>query len=537
MQEKFARSRVLFVQYMKRDWKKIIAWVIGLGLFSAAFVPAFEEIGKGQGLRGMYETLQNPAMISMVGPTPVENAADYTLGAMYAHEMLLFCGLFAMIIAALHVVSHTRKEEDLGLTELVRSFQVGRQANSLAVIAEVVMINILLALVIGGMMTGFGVDTITAGGAFLFGASIGMAGILGAAIALVMAQIMPTSSGATGSSLGIVGLLYILRAGTDVSNVDFSMINPMGWTYLTYPFTENNWFPLILAAVFSVIVVIIAFALEGGRDMGAGYLPEREGRESAKKSLLSVPGLFTKLNKGVMISWLIAFVIMGAAYGSIYGDMQAFLESNEIMSQMFTISGVSIEEAFTGTIMMVMIGLVSILPIAIVNKLFSEETRLHLSQLYATKVTRAQLYWTSVILAILAGIVGILLASSGLGGTAISAMGDGSHMNMWDFLAAGYNFLPSVLFFTGLAALVLGWAPRLGKAVYAYLGYSFALNYFGGILDLPEWFSKTAVQSWIPRMPADPFDAATFITISVISVALMVMGYMGYRKRDMVEGA
>lgn len=537
MQEKFARWDILFVQYLKRDWKKILFWISGLSLFSAGFVPAFEEIGKGQGLQGMYETMQNPAMISMVGPTPVESAADYTLGAMYAHEMLLFCGLFAMIAAALHVVSHTRKEEDLGLTELVRSFRVGRQANSLAVIAEVVIINIILALVIGGIMTGFGVEAISAKGSFLFGASIGMAGVLGAGIALVMAQVMPTSSAATGASLGMVGLLYIFRAGTDVSNPDFSMINPMGWTYLTYPFTENNGLPLVGAVVFSVVIAIIAVALEGGRDMGAGYLPEREGRESAKKSLLSVPGLFVKLNKGVMISWMIAFVLMGAAYGSIYGDMQTFLESNEILSQMFAVTGVSIEEAFTGTIMMVMIGMVSILPIAIVNKLFTEETRLHLSQLYATKVTRAQFYWTCVILAILAGVVGILLASAGLGGTAVSALGDGSPMTMGDFLAAGYNSLPSMLFFTGLAALALGWAPRLGKAVYAYLGYSFALNYFGGILDLPEWFSKTAIQSWIPRMPVDPFDAATFLTITAISIALMAVGYIGYRNRDRVEGA
>lgn len=537
MREKFARWGALFVQYLKRDWKKIILWILGLGLFSGGFVPAFEEIGKGQGLLGMYETMQNPAMISMVGPTPVDTAADYTLGAMYANEMLLFCGLFAMIVAILHVVGHTRKEEEHGLTELVRSFQVGRQANSLAVITETVLINILLALLIGGVMTGFGVDTISAKGSFLFGASVGMAGILGAVIALVMAQIMPTSSGATGSSLGIVGLLYIVRAGTDVSNVDFSMINPMGWTYLTYPFTENNWVPLMWAVLFCIIAVVVAFALEGGRDMGAGYLPEREGRESAKKSLLSIPGLFIKINKGVMISWLIAFVIMGAAYGSIYGDMQTFLGSNEMMRQMFSLAGVSIEESFTGTIMMVMIGLVSILPIAIVNKLFSEEVRLHLSQLYSTKVTRAQLYWTSVILAAAAGVVGILLASGGLGGTAISAMGDSSPMSMGDFVAAGYNFLPSVLFFTGLAALALGWAPKLGRAIYAYLGYSFALNYFGGILDLPEWFSKTAVQSWIPRMPVDKFDGGIFITMTAISIALMVFGYVGYRRRDMVEGA
>jgi ABC-2 type transport system permease protein len=537
MKEKFARWSALFLQYLKRDWKKNIIWILGLGLFSGVYVPAFEQIGKGQGLLGMYETLQNPAMISMVGPTPVNTATNYTLGAMYAQEMLLFCGLFAMIIAALHVVSHTRKEEEYGLTELVRSFQVGRQANSFAVITEIVFINSLLALFIGGVMTSFGADTISAQGSFLFGASIGMAGILGAVIALIMAQIMPTSSSATGASLGIIGLLYIVRAGTDVSNVNFSMINPMGWTYLTYPFTENNWVPLILALVFSIIAVIIAFALEGGRDMGAGYLPEREGRETAKKSLLSVPGLFIRINKGVMISWMIAFVIMGAAYGSIYGNMQTFLGSNEMMSKMFTLSGVSIEASFTGTIMMVMIGLVSILPIAIVNKLFSEEGRLHLSQLYSTKVTRTKLYWTSVILAIVAGVVGILLASGGLGGTAISAMGDRSSMNMGDFIAAGYNFLPSVLFFTGLAALALGWAPILGKIVYVYLGYSFALNYFGGILNLPEWFSKTAVQSWIPRMPVDKFDGATFMTITLISIALMVFGYIGYHKRDMVEGA
>lgn len=537
MKEKFARWDTLFVEYLKRDWKKIIIWILGLGLFSGGFVPAFEEIGKGQGLLGMYETMKNPAMISMVGPTPVKTAANYTLGAMYSHEMLLFCGLFAMIMAALHVVSHTRKEEEHGLTELVRSFRVGRQANSFAVITETVLINILLALLTGVVMISFGADTIIAGGSFLFGASIGMAGILGAVIALVMAQIMPTSSGATGSALGIVGLLYIVRAGTDVSNIDLSMINPMGWTYLTNPFTENNWVPLIFAVLFSAIVVIIAFALEGGRDMGAGYLPERGGRESAKKSLLSVPGLFIKLNKGVIISWFISFVIMGAAYGSIYGDMQTFLGSNELMSQMFTLAGVSIEASFTGTIMMVMIGLVSILPIAIVNKLFAEESRLHLSQLYATKVTRAKLYWVSVILAIVAGAVGILLAAVGLGGTAISAMGEGSSMNMGDFMAAAYNFLPSLLFFTGLAALALGWTPKLGKVIYVYLGYSFALNYFGGILDLPEWFSKTAAQSWIPRMPIDKFDGVIFITMSVISIALMIFGYIGYLKRDMVEGA
>src|SRR5699024_5905044 len=157
--------------------------------------------------------------------------------------------------------------------------------------------------------------------------------------------------------------------------------------------------------------------------------------------------------------------------------------SNEMVKQMFSHVGVSIEESFTSTIMMVMIGLVSILPIAIVNKLFAEESRLPLSQLHATKVTRSQFYWTSIGIAIFAGLVGSLLAAGGLGWTTVNANGDCLTIDIFYFLIACYNFLPSLLFFTGLSALALGWAPKLGKVVYIYLAYSLVLNYFGGILD------------------------------------------------------
>ncbi len=537
MNEKFARWELLFSQNLKRDWKKMIVWILGIGLFAAGFVPAFEEIAKGQGLVGMYEIMKNPAMISMVGTTPILTASDYTIGAMYAQEMLLFCGLFAMIVSILHIVSHTRKEEELGLTELVRSFQIGRQANSLAAIVQVIFINLILALVIPVTMISFSVETITVSGSLLFGLSVGMAGLIGAGIALLMAQIMPTSSGATGASLGIVGLLYIIRAVTDVSNADLSLMNPMGWTYLTNPFTENNWLPLLFGLIFTVILIIIGFALEGARDMGSGYLPEREGRATAKRSLLSVRGLLIQINKGTIISWLLGFVVMGVAYGSIYGDMQVFIESNELIEQMFSAEGVSMEASFTGTIMMVMIGLVSILPITIVNKLYTAENRLYLSQIYATKVTRRELYWTSVGLAVFTGLVGILLSVVGLGGTAMIVMDGSRSMTLTDFLVAGFNFLPSVLFFISLAALALGWAPRLGKAVHGYLVFSFMLNYFSGIIDLPEWFLKTSIKSWIPHMPTEDFDLLIFVIITVISITLMVLGSIGYRRRDLQEGA
>ena len=67
-----------------------------------------------------------------------------------------------------------------------------------------------------------------------------------------------------------------------------------------------------------------------------------------------------------------------------------------------------------------------------------------------------------------------------------------------------------------------------------YLGYSFLLNYFHGILDLPGWLEKTSVFSWIPRMPAESFDAVVFVGFTIISFCMLLLGYVGYRKRNLL---
>src|SRR5699024_6216831 len=158
-------------------------------------------------------------------------------------------------------------------------------------------------------------------GVFLFAFSIGTAGTIGASIAIDTAQIAPTSSGGAGLALCITGFLYIVCSSTNFANVYLSIWNPLGWIYLTFSFTENNWTPLIYAFIFNVVFVLIAFILEEKRDMGAGFLPQREGKANAKRSLMSILGLFLKLNKGTIISWFFAFILLGGAYGSIYGDM------------------------------------------------------------------------------------------------------------------------------------------------------------------------------------------------------------------------
>ncbi|HHY10181.1 MAG TPA: tetronasin resistance protein, partial [Firmicutes bacterium] len=54
-------------------------------------------------------------------------------------------------------------------------------------------------------------------------------------------------------------------------------------------------------------------------------------------------------------------------------------------------------------------------------------------------------------------------------------------------------------------------------------------------LDLPEWLKKTAPQSWLPKMPVEDFDLKVFLAVTVLSAALLLIGWLGYLRRDMVE--
>ncbi|MGX7349914.1 ABC transporter permease [Dolosicoccus paucivorans] len=357
---------------------------------------------------------------------------------------------------------------------------------------------------------------------------------MGGLVALVVAQIMPTSSSAIGTSLGIMGLLYITRGMTDISHESLSFYNPLAWSYLTYPFTKNHWTPIAFALIFSFVMGILAFILEGKRDLSASYLREKQGKAHAQASLLSIPGFTFKLNKGLILSWMSTFVILGVAYGAVYGDIGSFLNSNELVKAVFSQADVSIEVSFTTTVMMVLVCLVMILPIAMINRLYNQEKERYLSQVYSTKVKRSQMYGATTLLAVIVSILGILAVAGSLGVTAVSVMKE-PVMTLTDFLKIGYNLFPSVICFVGLASVFLGWFPKVNKVVYIYLAYSFFLNYFYSLLDIPEWVLKTVPQGWLASEPLQTFEWEPFVAVFLIGLLLIGVGYYGYIKRDLIE--
>ena len=236
MKNDFTQTFALLRFQLRQKWLWLSLWLLGLTAFASGYVPAFEKIAEDQGKVGLFVTMQNPAMTAIVGPLPVDVANNYTLGVMYGHEMTLFIAVVTMMIAGSFMIEQTRKTEENGQLEILKSLGIGARAYSMAAILLVLMHTILMVALISGILVSYHVQTVDVAGSVYFASSIGLASLLGASLAYVCAQIFPTSSQARGIFFSLVGLLYLLRASTDVSNLNFSKINPLAWTYLGQPF-------------------------------------------------------------------------------------------------------------------------------------------------------------------------------------------------------------------------------------------------------------------------------------------------------------
>ncbi|MGK9185174.1 tetronasin resistance protein [Priestia filamentosa] len=535
MKNRFNMTGVLFLHILRRDWLKLLIWAVALSLFAGGFASAiYEMYGKDPtGLIAMYETLKNPAMIAMLGPTSA-SAETYTVGAMYAHEMILFTALVFGIVSIMHVISRTRKEEDDGITELIRSFQVGRLANTTAIVIEMFLLHLVIIALSTGLLQVQNVPGMNFSSNLLYSTSLGIQGFLWAMIALIFVQLAAGAGSARGLSFLTLGFFYILRMATDMNALGASWFNPLGWSYLVSVYVNDSWLPIVIAFVASIVFIALAYILEQARNLGAGYLPERSGHAHAKERLLSLPGLVLQTQKIFIIGWLFALFICGAMYGSIFGDMDDFVSENEIMKQMFLHnSDYTIQEQFMSVLFVVLSLLSTIFIVGSLMRLVNEEKKGRWDQLYATKLTRAKFYWYHVIMASILGVIGQFSAIFGLYLAQRSVMN--TPLSLWEITRAGIVWIPAIFFFIGILAILIGWLPRFTVIIWAYLVFAFFTSYFGQMMDIPEFATNLDVFSYIPRIPIEEWKWGTIIIIKLIALLMMIVGFIGYKKRDLVN--
>src|SRR5699024_5065531 len=118
----------------------------------------------------MAETMENPAMTAMVRPGDL---ANYTVGAMTAHQMLLMTSLVVGLMSILLVTRRTRTDEEAGRIEMIRSLPVGRLSNLHATWLVLILTHVLLALVTGFGLFALGIESMDLEGSLLYGAALG----------------------------------------------------------------------------------------------------------------------------------------------------------------------------------------------------------------------------------------------------------------------------------------------------------------------------------------------------------------------------
>jgi len=334
MTERFNNTTKLTKHIFKREWKTALVWLFILAFITIGVAAIFSDLyGTPEDRLGMAETMSNPAMVAMVGP--VYGLDDYTQGIMYAQMMVLFSILAVAIMNIFLVIKHTRKDEESGRLEVIKSLPVGRASDLLATMLICIKINLVLALITGFGLYFLNIESMDLAGSLLYGASLGISGILFGGIAALFAQIASTSRGAIGYSVVFLGVMYMIRAIGDVGENILSYISPLGIVMKTEIYYNNYWWPILILLVLAVIIFLLAFKLNGIRDLGAGLVAAKPGRKEASGFLQTPIGLTMRLLRPTFIGWGIAAFLMGVSYGSIFGYIEVCIEGRELMQQIF----------------------------------------------------------------------------------------------------------------------------------------------------------------------------------------------------------
>ena len=529
-QQLYSQTGTMTRFLLRRDRILLPIWIFSIVFVTFLTANAFTGLyGSEQERQAIAETMKNPAMTAMVGPG--YGLENYHEGAMMAHQMLLFTAIVVAIMSILLVNRHTRSDEEEGRIELIRSLPVGQLSNLTATVIVLFSANIVLALLTAFSLFALRIESMDLQGSLLYGAALGVTGMLFTGVTALFAQLSENTRGAIGFSFTMLMVAYLIRAVGDVSNEALSMVSPLGWILATEVYVNNYWWPIFLTFFVAIILVALALYLNSIRDLESGFLPSRPGKKHASRFLQSPFGLAFRLQRTGIIAWAIGMYVLGSSYGSVLGDLEMFLESSDMMREMLqAVEGFSLTEQYLSMLMSVISMVSSIPALMFILKLKGEEKNARTEHLLARAVSRQRLMASYLSISVLFGFMIQFLAIFGLWSAGAAVMDE--PIAFGTIFEAGMVYLPAIWILTGLAVFLIGYFPQWTGLTWLYLGYSFFVVYLGGLLQFPEWMEKLSPFGYTPQIPVEEMNVLKMLLLTFIAVALIVSGFICYRKRD-----
>ena len=522
----FAKTGQYLLFLCRRERVSTPIWIASIAGLAASFAAFYPSLLPDQAaIEQMAATMNNPAMVAMMGN--VYGMENLTQASVMAQECLIWFLITAAIMNILLVNRHSRADEELGRLEMIRALPVGRLTGPLAVIVFAFALNLFTSLLTAALLLAVDIGGTTAAGALAFGFAIGSVGLLFAALTLLAAQLFSTAQSVSGFGFAALLLFYMMRASGDVSGSALSAISPLGLGLKVEAFYANNLLPAAVLLVESVLLTAIALAVSAARDHGAGIIPARAGRAGASPFLKSPLGYAWRITRGGAFGWAAGMFLLGASYGSVCTYLDEFIEKNEMMQQIIAASGGNVLlDNYVAMIFVIMAMVTSVPVIMTVLKIYSEEKRGRLEQIFARSVPRLKLYGSFIVIAVVQGAALQFLLAAGLWATAEG------ELLLGEMLKPAFVYLPAIWLMAGLAVLLVGVQPKLTALIWAVFGYSFLVMYLGRAADLPEWTARITPFGNTPQLPVEEFKLLPLLLMTALAALLTAVGLWRYRERD-----
>lgn len=510
-----------------RDRVRIPVWVVAVVATVVGVAASFADtFPTAADLQARAELVDGPLWIAFNGPG--YGLDNYTLGVMVANESLYIAVILVALMSVFLTVRHTRAEEESGRAELVRSGVVGRYATTTAALLVISATNVVSGALTAAGLASF--DELDWTGSLTYGLSMVAAGLVFTAVAALAAQITEYSRGGVGLGVAALAASYLIRGVGDASDTGLSWLSPFGWSLATRSFVDERWWPLLLSVALAAALAVMAMMLSTRRDVGAGLVPPRPGPPEASDRLVNPVGFAARLQRGTLVAWGVALLLTGATFGPLSGEVEEFAAENEQLQEILAAGETGLLESWLGMITLLLAMLATGAALQAVMRMRGEETAGRAEPVLAAGATRTG--WMIGYLVVAMAGSGFVLTAGALGLGATAAINQDDASLLVDLLGAGLAYLPAVWLVVGLVTATFGLIPRAMAVGWLVLGYGVLVGLMGEALGMPDSVRNLSPFAHVPRLPGESLTAAPLITLTALAGVLLVVGWAGFRRRD-----
>ena len=525
---RFSGTLAMVKLALRRDRIILPVFLLFMVLLIVGIAASFSNLYSDATVRyALYLQIQNnPSFVALLG-----SILDPSIGGLTAWRASIPGTIIIGLINIFLIVRHTRSEERKGRLELLYSAAVSRQAALTSALITTFGVNIILSLLIALGLVGLGLDATSS---LVLALSIGIFGCLFSSITTVAVQLTESSGDARYLTVGLLVGFFVLRIlGWDNGNITWiSWLSPFGWVHSIRAFAGNDLWVFSMFLIFIAGLIIIAYWLCSIRDVGSGIITQRSGPARASKSLSSVLAIAWRLQRGMLIFWVLIFALMGIMMGYTAQSITDLISANpqflQLISQLS--NGGPADSYFT--LVLAFLGVVfAVYAILATSKLRSEESQKYSELLLTNSVSRSQWVVSNLIFGVLGPTLVMIIFSLALGLTYNAGSGNLSN-DLPRIFAATLAYLPAVWILTGITMLLFGFITRLTALSWAALGLFVLVDLLSEFFDLSQWILNLSPFTYIPNLYAGDTVGTSLVWLFVLAIALMFVGLLGFRRRD-----